>query len=41
VAFRAADKGAKSVGGTFKLSVCSAQTCQLEQQQVQATVAVR
>lgn len=41
VAFRAADKGSKSVGGTFKLSVCSAQTCQLEQQQVQATVAVR
>jgi len=41
VAFRAADKGPKSVGGTFKLSVCSAQTCQLEQQQVEATVAVR
>jgi hypothetical protein len=41
VAFRAADKGSKTVGGTFKLSVCSAQTCQLEQQQVQATVAVR
>jgi hypothetical protein len=40
VAFRAADKGSKSVGGTFKLSVCSAQTCQLEQQPVQATVAV-
>jgi hypothetical protein len=40
VAFRAADKGAKTLGGTFKLSVCSAQTCQLEQQQVQATVAV-
>jgi len=41
VAFRAADKGSKNVGGTFKLSVCSAQTCQLEQQQLQATVAVR
>ena len=41
VAFRAADKGSKSVGGTFKLSVCSAQTCQLEQQQVAVTVAVR
>ncbi|MGD0523630.1 MAG: hypothetical protein ABSE49_00730 [Polyangiaceae bacterium] len=41
VAFRAADKGSKTVGGTFKLSVCSAQTCQLEQQPVQATVAVR
>jgi hypothetical protein len=41
IAFRAADKGDKSVGGTFKLSVCSAQACELEQQPVQATVAVR
>lgn len=41
VAFRAADKGTKGVGGLFKLSVCSAQTCQLEQQRIQATVAVR
>jgi hypothetical protein len=41
IAFRAADKGQKSVGGTFKLSVCSAQNCQLEQQPVQAAVAVR
>ena len=41
VAFRAAEKGTKTLGGTFTLSVCSAQTCQLEQQQVQATVAVR
>jgi hypothetical protein len=41
VAFRSTDKGQRTVGGTFKLSVCSAQTCQLEQQQVQATVAVR
>jgi hypothetical protein len=41
VAFRAAVKGPKTLGGTFKLSVCSAQNCQLEQQQVQATVAVR
>ena len=41
IAFRSADKGQKTVAGTFKLSVCSAQTCQLEQQQVQATVAVR
>ena len=41
ISFRAADKGTKTVGGTFKLSVCSAQTCQLEQQQVHATVAVK
>lgn len=41
IAFRAADKGSKVVGGTFKLSVCSAQNCQLEQQHVQAAVAVR
>jgi hypothetical protein len=40
VAFRSAEKGDKTVGGTFKLSVCSAQTCQLEQQPVQAKVAV-
>jgi predicted secreted protein len=41
VAFRAAEKGTTRVGGTFKLSVCSAQACQLEQQPVRATVAVR
>ncbi|HEY6464315.1 MAG TPA: hypothetical protein VIY73_29305 [Polyangiaceae bacterium] len=41
LAFRADDKGQKTVGGTFKLSVCSAQNCQLEQQPVKATVAVR
>lgn len=41
LAFRAADKGQKSVGGTFKLSVCSAQNCQLEQERVTAAVAVR
>jgi hypothetical protein len=41
IAFRAADKGSKVVGGIFKLSVCSAQNCQLEQQHVQAAVAVR
>jgi hypothetical protein len=41
IAFRASDKGSKVVGGTFKLSVCSAQNCQLEQQHVQAAVAVR
>jgi hypothetical protein len=41
LAFRASNPGSKTVGGTFKLSVCSAQNCQLEQQHVQARVAVR
>jgi hypothetical protein len=41
VAFRPAASGSKTVAGTFKLSVCSAATCQLEQQQVSTTVAVR
>jgi hypothetical protein len=41
VAFRSAEKGTKNVGGTLKLSVCSAETCQLEQQPVRATIAVR
>lgn len=39
--FQAADKGAKSLSGNFKLSVCSAQSCQLEQQTVTVPVAVR
>jgi hypothetical protein len=41
VAFRPSAGGSKTVAGTFKLSVCSAATCQLEQQQVSTTVAVR
>jgi len=41
VSFRPASSGTKAVAGTFKLSVCSAQSCQLEQQQVSTTVAVR
>jgi hypothetical protein len=41
VAFRPAASGSKTVAGTFKLSVCSAANCQLEQQQVSTTVAVR
>jgi hypothetical protein len=41
LSYRAADKGQKTVGGTFKLSVCSADNCQLEQQHVKATVAVK
>ena len=38
VKFIAADKGARAVQGTFKLSVCSAQSCLLEQRQVTANV---
>jgi hypothetical protein len=38
VKFITADKGAKAVQGTFKLSVCSAQACLLEQRQVTANV---
>jgi hypothetical protein len=33
--------GDKTVGGVFKLSVCSAQNCQLERETVTATLAVR
>jgi hypothetical protein len=40
VTFQSADKGTKPIGGLFKLSVCSAQNCQLEQQQVTASVEV-
>jgi hypothetical protein len=41
VAFRPADRGNKSIAGTFKLSVCSAQNCQLEQQTLKADVVAR
>lgn len=41
VVVQAADKGDKPLSGVFKLSVCSAQNCQLEQTQVAATVHVR
>ena len=41
IAFRASDRGQKTLGGTFKLSVCSAATCQLEQQTIQTAVAIR
>jgi hypothetical protein len=41
VAFRPNGAGSKTVAGTFKLSVCSAQSCQLEQQAVTTTVAVQ
>jgi hypothetical protein len=41
VSFRPGASGTKAVAGTFKLSVCSKEQCQLEQQQVSTTVAVR
>jgi hypothetical protein len=41
VKFTPADKGNKTIGGTFKLSVCSAATCLLEQREVSAVVAAK
>jgi hypothetical protein len=41
VKFKAGQKGPVTVGGTFKLSVCSSANCQLEQQDVAATVTVK
>jgi hypothetical protein len=41
VKWRSSVKGDKTIAGVFKLSVCSAQSCQLEQQPVSTTVAVR
>jgi hypothetical protein len=41
VKWRPAGGGDKSIGGVLKLSVCSAQACQLDQAPVKATVAVR
>jgi hypothetical protein len=41
VKFKAGQKGAVSIGGTFKLSVCSTQNCQLEQQDVAVNVTVK
>jgi hypothetical protein len=38
---QAAEKGDKPVSGVFKLSVCSAQNCQLEQTEVTTSVHVR
>jgi hypothetical protein len=40
VSFQSA-KGQKTIAGTFKLSVCSEQNCQLEQQKVSTSVTVR
>jgi hypothetical protein len=41
VKWQPASKGPKTVSGVFKLSVCSAQACQLEGDAVSTTVAVR
>jgi hypothetical protein len=41
LSFQSADKGTKNLSGTFKLSVCSAATCQLEQQPVSTAVAIK
>lgn len=41
VTFQSTDKGPRSITGNFKLSVCSAQSCQLEQQTVTVPVAVK
>ena len=41
LAFRGSEKGNKVISGTFKLSVCSAEDCQLEQPAVSAAVAIR
>jgi len=40
VKFKPAAKGSSTISGTFKLSVCSAQNCQLETQEISATVPV-
>ena len=41
VRYKVANKGAVSISGTFKLSVCSAQNCQLEQASVTVPVTVQ
>jgi hypothetical protein len=41
LSFRGTEKGDKTISGTFKLSVCSAQSCQLEQQPLTTTVSIR
>jgi len=41
VRFRPTAAGGKTIGGVFKLSVCSEQSCQLEQQQVSTSVVVK
>jgi hypothetical protein len=41
VKFAVADRGARTIAGNFKLSVCSAQACLLEQRQVAANVVTK
>lgn len=41
VVFQSAEKGTRNVSGTFKLSVCSAHNCQLEQTSLTTPVSVR
>jgi hypothetical protein len=41
VKFKPAAKGNVTISGIYKLSVCSAQNCQLESQELSATVAVK
>jgi hypothetical protein len=41
IKFKVAQKGPATVGGTFKLSVCSSQNCLLEQQDVSVNVTAK
>ncbi|WP_394821179.1 hypothetical protein [Pendulispora albinea] len=41
VKFKPTAKGNVTITGTYKMSVCSAKECQLESQEIQATVAVK
>jgi hypothetical protein len=41
VRFKVAQKGTANIGGTYKISVCSAQNCQLEQQDMSVAVAAK
>ncbi len=41
IKFKSANKGAVTIAGVFKLSVCSAQNCQLETANVSVPVTVR
>jgi hypothetical protein len=41
IKFKVAQKGPATVGGTFKLSVCSSQNCLLEQQDVSLNVTAK
>jgi hypothetical protein len=41
IKFKVAQKGAVTIGGTFKLSVCSSANCQLESQDVAVNVTAK